>query len=443
MSYLKTVDPKIAQLIKSEEKRQAETLMMIPSENMSSQAVLEAVGSCLGNKYAEGYVFRRYYQGQEFVDQVEALAVERAKKLFNVPYANVQPLSGSPANLAVYLGLLKPGDKIMGLNLAHGGHLTHGAKVSVSSIFYKSVSYTLGKNNKMDYKQIEALALKEKPRLIVAGITAYPLQLDWGKFARIAKKVDAYLMADVAHLAGLIAGGAYPSPVPFAHVVTTTTHKTLRGPRGAMIMVTDQGLKKDPDLAKKIDSAVFPRLQGGPHINTIAGIAVALKEAQTARFKLYARRIVKNSAVLTEELLKYGFNLVAGGSNTHLILIDLLNKRLTGNLAAEALEEAHIVLNRNSVPNDPSTPFYPSGIRMGTPGITTRGMGVREMKQIARMIDAVITDVAKIKQGLNVSTEEEKKTTVRQMIIKRSKKIKEVKKEVKALCKKFPLPKSY
>lgn len=443
MSYLKKTDPQIAKLIKAEDKRQAETLMMIPSENMSSQAVLEAVGSSLGNKYAEGYAFRRYYQGQEFVDQIETIAIERAKKLFNVPHVNVQPLSGSPANLAVYVGLLKPGDKIMGLDLAHGGHLTHGSKVSVSGIYYKSVCYTLGKDGKMDYQQIEKMALKEKPKLIVAGITAYPLQLDWGKFACIAKKIDAYLLADVSHLSGLIAGGAYPSPVPYAHVVTTTTHKTLRGPRGAMIMVTDKGLQKDPDLSKKIDGAVFPRLQGGPHINAIAGIAIALKEASSARFKTYAGKIVKNSEALAKELSKYDFNLVAGGSNTHLILIDLLNKKITGNLAAEALEEARIVLNRNSVPNDPSTPFYPSGIRMGTPGITTRGMGVKEMKQIARMINDVITDVASIKQEMKVSADEEKKSAVRQAIIKKSKVVKEVGKEVKALCKKFSLPKSY
>ncbi len=443
MKYLKKTDPQIFKLIKAEAKRQQETLMMIPSENMTSQAVLESVGSILGNKYAEGYPFKRYYQGQEFVDQIETLAIERAKKVFGVAHANVQALSGSPANLAAYVAMLKPGDKLMGLDLAHGGHLTHGSKVSVSGIFFKSVSYQLGKDGKMDYDAIEKMALKEKPNLIIAGITAYPLQLDWARFAKIAKKIDAFLMADIAHLAGLVAGGAYPSPVPYVHVVTTTTHKTLRGPRGAMIMTTDKGLKKDKDLAKKIDQAVFPRLQGGPHINAIAGIAVALKEAQTARFKKYAAQVVKNSQVLAQILLKHNFNLVAGGSNTHLILIDLINKNVLGNTAAEALEAANIVLNRNSVPNDPSTPFYPSGIRLGTPGITSRGMGVKEMKQIGNAINEVIDDIARIKKEQKITSEQEKKGPVRSELIARSKVVKQIKQEIKALCKKFPVPAEY
>lgn len=443
MKYLKKTDPQIFKLIKAEAKRQQETLMMIPSENMTSQAVLESVGSILGNKYAEGYPFKRYYQGQEFVDQIETLAIERAKKVFGVAHANVQALSGSPANLAAYVAMLKPGDKLMGLDLAHGGHLTHGSKVSMSGVFFKSVSYQLGKDGKMDYDAIEKMALKERPNLIIAGITAYPLQLDWARFAKIAKKIDAFLMADIAHLAGLVAGGAYPSPVPYVHVVTTTTHKTLRGPRGAMIMTTDKGLKKDKDLAKKIDQAVFPRLQGGPHINAIAGIAVALKEAQTARFKKYAAQVVKNSQVLAQILLKHNFNLVAGGSNTHLILIDLINKNVLGNTAAEALEAANIVLNRNSVPNDPSTPFYPSGIRLGTPGITSRGMGVKEMKQIGNAINEVIDDIARIKKEQKITGEQEKKSPVRSELIARSKVIKRVKKKMKALCKKFPVPAQY
>lgn len=340
MKYLEKTDKKILQLIKAEKKRQAETLMMIPSENIASQAVEEAVGSCLGNKYAEGYPYKRYYQGQKYVDQIESLVIERAKKAFKVPYVNVQPLSGSPANLAVYLATLKPKDKIMGLGLDHGGHLTHGSKVSASGIFFNSVSYTLGKNGKMDYKAIEKMALKEKPKLIVAGITAYPLQLDFAKFAKIAQRVNAHLMADIAHLAGLVLGGVYPSPVPFVDIVTTTTHKTLRGPRGAIIMVTNKGLKKDPELGKKIDKAVFPGLQGGPHINAIAGIGVALREAQGKQFEVYAKQVVKNSKVLAKELKKYGFDLVAGGTETHLILIDLQNKGVLGNLAAEALEGA-------------------------------------------------------------------------------------------------------
>jgi glycine hydroxymethyltransferase len=410
---------------------------------MSSRAVLAAVGSSLANKYAEGYPFKRYYQGQQFVDQVEALTIERAKQAFGVPHVNVQPLSGSPANLAAYVAMLKPGDKIMGLDLAHGGHLTHGSKVSASSIFFKSVSYRLGKDGKMDYDAIEKLAIKEKPQVIVAGITAYPLQVDWKRFAQIAHKVNAFLMADIAHLAGLVVGGVYPSPVPYAHIVTTTTHKSLRGPRGAMIMVTEQGLRKDPDLAKKVDQAVFPRLQGGPHINAIAGIGVALKEAQTARFRQYALKIVENSKELAKELKGYGFNLVAGGSNTHLILIDLTNKGVLGNTAAEALEAANIVLNRNSVPNDLNPPFYPSGIRMGTPGITTRGMGKKEMKVIAKCINDIIEDIARMIKAEGITFDQEKKASVRAGLIKKSKLVKEAKKVIKDLCLNYPLPTVY
>jgi len=443
LPHVKKVDPEMTELIRKEAQRQEKTLMMIPSENIASKAVQEAVGSCLGNKYAEGYPNKRYYQGQEFIDQIEKLAKKRAEKAFGVPHANVQPLSGSPANLAVYLGILKPGDTLMGLDLAHGGHLTHGSKVSVSGIYYNSVGYTLGDDGKMDYKAIEKLALKHKPKLIVAGITAYPLQVDWAKFAKIAEKVDAYLMADIAHLSGLVVSGAYPSPVPHVHIVTTTTHKTLRGPRGAMIMVTEKGLKKNEKLAKTIDKAVFPRLQGGPHINAVAGIGVALKEAMTAKFKKYGAQIVKNSETIAAELKKRDFNLVAGGSNTHLILIDLQNKGLIGNLAAEALEAANIVLNRNSVPYDPNPPFYPSGIRMGTPGITSRGMKTREMKIVAKGIADVVEDVARIKQEMGIEFEQEKDKKVRAKIIAKSKVVKRVKKEVLELCKKYPVPESY
>ena len=402
MSYIEKVDSEIAGLIDKEKQRQQETLMMIPSENIASQAVQEAVGSCLGNKYAEGYPFKRYYQGQEYIDQIENLTIERAKEAFKVPYVNVQPLSGSPCNLAVYLGLLEPGDTLMGLALDHGGHLTHGASVSASGKYYRSVQYILGKDGKMDYDLIAKMAVKEKPQLIVAGITAYPLQLDWDKFRKIADSVEAFLMADIAHLAGLVVGGAYPSPVPDVDIVTTTTHKTLRGPRGAMIMVTDRGLKKDPELDKKISKAVFPGLQGGPHINTIAGIGVALKEATTPRFKEYARQIVNNSQRLAAELKGYGFDLVAGGSNTHLLLINLQNKGIIGNLAAEALETANIIINRNAVPFDPNPPFYPSGIRIGTPGITSRGMKEKEIKQIASLINRVIHQVSQVKKDKKI-----------------------------------------
>lgn len=443
LTKMKKVDPTMSELIEKEAERQETTLMMIPSENMTSAAVQEAVGSCLGNKYAEGYPGKRYYQGQEYIDQIERLVIERAKKAFNVPHANVQPLSGSPANLAVYLGILQPGDTLMGLALAHGGHLTHGSPVSASGIYYNSVSYELGKDGVMDYDAIEALALKHKPKLIIAGITAYPLQVDWARFAEIAEKVDAYLMSDIAHLSGLVVSGAYPSPVPHVHIVTTTTHKTLRGPRGAMIMVTEKGLAKNEKLDKKIDGAVFPRLQGGPHINAIAGIGVALKEAMSPNFKKYGAQIVKNSQALVKTLKEHDFDLVAGGSNTHLILIDLSNKNLIGNLAAEALEEAGIVLNRNSVPFDENPPFYPSGIRLGTPGITTRGMKETEMKKIGDWIAAVVDDVAELKAERQLGFADEKKSAVRKEIIAASSAVKEVKAKVEELCQKFPVPDTY
>jgi glycine hydroxymethyltransferase len=443
MKYLKKTDREIAKLIKAEEKRQAETLMLIPSENLASKAVEEAVGSVLANKYAEGYPFRRYYQGQENVDQIESLAMSRAKKLFGVPYVNVQPYSGSPANSAVYFALLNQGEKIMGLNLAHGGHLTHGSPVSFSGKYFQALNYPLTKEGKIDYDFVENLALKEKPRLIIAGITAYPLRVDWKRFGKIADEIGAYLMVDISHLSGLVAAGVYPSPVPYAHIVTTTTHKTLRGPRGAMIMVTDKGLKKDPDLGKKIEKAVFPGLQGGPHINTIAGIAVALKEASTNNFKKYANQIIKNAKVLAEELKKYDFHLVSGGTESHLILIDLTNKKVIGNLAAEALEAAGIVLNRNAVPFDPNPPFYPSGIRLGTPGVTSRGMKEQEMKKIAFWINEIITDISQIKKELKMTFEHEKKLENRKKIINKSKIIKKTKNEVKNLCRKFPVKKIY
>ena len=440
---LKKTDPEMADLIKKECKRQEETLMMIPSENIASEAVQQAVGTCLGNKYAEGYPNKRYYQGQKYVDLIENLTKERAVEAFGVAHANVQPLSGSPANLAVYLGLLKPGDTILGLDLSHGGHLTHGSKVSTSGIYYNSVAYTLNKDGKMDYEAIEKLAIKHKPQIIVAGITAYPLKVNWTKFAKIADKVGAYLMADVAHLAGLIVSGAYPSPAPHVHVITTTTHKTLRGPRGAMIMVTKKGVKKNPDLPKIIDSAVFPRLQGGPHINTIAGIGVALKEAMTPRFKKYGAQVIKNSETLAKELKSKGFHLVAGGSNTHLILIDLKNKGVIGNLAAEALEAANIVLNRNSVPFDTNPPFYPSGIRMGTPGLTSRGMKEAQMLKIANWISEIIEDIARIQKEENITFTQVKKSSMRKKLIASSKKIKIVQEQVLKLCKKFPVLSEY
>lgn len=443
MKYLSKTDPVVAALIKEEDKRQSESLMMIPSENTASYAVEEAVGTSLNNKYAEGYPLKRYYQGQGVVDQVELLAIDRAKKLFSVEDVNVQPYSGSPANFAVYTALLNPGDKIMGLMLASGGHLTHGASVSAVAKYFTSVSYNVNEKGVIDYSELEKLVKKEKPQLIVAGTTAYARLLDWKKFAKIADSVGAYLMADIAHIAGLVAAGVYPSPVPYAHVITTTTHKTLRGPRGAMIMVTKKGVKKDEEIMKKINKAVFPGLQGGPHINTIAGIAVALKEASTPRFKSYAKRIVENASVLATELTKRGFDLVTGGTDSHLILMDLSNKNMGGKVAAEALEEVGIVLNYNAVPYDKKPPFNPSGLRLGTPGITSRGMGKSDMKTIATVMQKTIEALSESKTRLKIEIADEKLKVNRLKIIQGARGLTALKKEILALCKKYPLKKVY
>jgi len=381
---LRRTDPEIYQLIKSEERYEIDSIRLIPSENYASKAVLEASGSILQNKYSEGYSGRRYYEGQRYIDQIETLAIERAKKLFGVEHANVQPYSGSPANLAVYSGLLKPGEIIMGLTLPHGGHLTHGWDASITSRFWKSVPYGVDREtHRIDYDVVRELARKERPRIIVAGATAYPRIIDFKAFGEIAKEVGAYFLADIAHIAGLIAAGAHPSPVPFADVITTTTHKTLRGPRGAMIMCTNA-------VADQIDRAVFPGLQGGPHNQTTAAIGVALKEAAMPEFKSYAHQIVRNAKALAEELLARGFSLVSGGTDNHLILIDLSNKKVTGKKAASALDKAGIVCNSNTVPYDPRKPFSPSGIRLGTPAVTSRGMGEGEMRKIGKWMDDAI-----------------------------------------------------
>jgi glycine hydroxymethyltransferase len=432
-------DSQIYKLIKAEEKRQQEVLEMIPSENYCSKAVLEALGTVLNNKYSEGYPRKRYYQGNDVVDEVEIIAEERAKKLFKVPYVNVQPYSGSPANAAVYFALLDPlKDKIMGLSLAFGGHLTHGASVSFSGKYFKSVQYTLGEDEKLDYDAIEKMALREKPKILVCGTTAYPRKIDFHKFAQIADKIGAYLLADVSHVTGLIIAGVHPSPFPYAHIVMTTTHKTLRGPRGAIIMVTKRGLLKDPDLPSKIDKAVFPGLQGGPHDNQTAGIAVALKEASTQSFKHYAKQIVENAKKLADELKGYGFNLISGGTDNHLLLIDLSNKKVNGSVAALALEIAGIVLNKNAVPNDPMPPFFPSGIRLGTPAITTRGMKEKEMVKIAEWINRVINLSPKIELP---KSPEERKVVWKKVKeeIKHNMALLKIAKEVKILCRRFPL----
>jgi len=382
---------KIFQIIRQEKKRQRDQLHLIPSENYTSAAVIKAVGSILMNKYAEGQAGKRYYQGNQYVDEIEWLARDRAKKLFKVAHVNVQSYSGSPANSAAEMAILNPGDTLMGLALASGGHLTHGhPKITFSGKYFNSVQYTVGKDGWLNYEAIMKLAKKSKPKLIICGTTAYPRILNWKKFRKIADAVDAYLMADIAHIAGLVAGGAHPSPSPWVEVITTTTHKTLRGPRGAMIMVTERGLKKDPQLPDKIDRAVFPGLQGGPHMHTIAGIAVALREAQSKQFKIYAKQIVRNAKALAKEFKQKGYQLVSGGTDNHLLLIDLRNKGVNGVVAAWALEYAGIILNYNSVPFDTNPPFYPSGVRLGTPILTTRGMKEKEMIKVAGWIDQAI-----------------------------------------------------
>lgn len=437
---LKRIDPEIYKLIKKEEKRQNEVLEMIPSENYTSKAVMEALGTILVDKYSEGYPKKRYYQGNKVADEVEILAEERAKKLFNVPYVNVQPYSGSPANSAVFLALLEPlKDKIMGLSLSFGGHLTHGSPVSFSGRYFKTVPYILGKNGFLDYDAIEKLALKEKPKIIVCGFTAYPRIIDFKRFSQIADKVGAYLLADISHIGGLVAAGVHPSPAEYADVIMTTTHKTLRGPRGAMLMVTNKGLKKDKDLAEKIDKAVFPGLQGGPHDNQTAAIAVALKEALTPSFRKYAAQVIKNAKKLAGELNKYDFNLVSSGTDNHLLLIDLSNKNVNGAVAAYALEVAGIVVNKNSVPNDQMPPFYPSGIRLGTPAITTRGFKEKEMIKVAKWINEAINEVKNYQ--LPESKEERKSYWIKfKKDIVKNKKLNTINKEIKQLTSRFPLP---
>jgi glycine hydroxymethyltransferase len=382
---LAKVDPEIAELIDAEEGRQAEKIRLIPSENYVSRAVLEATGSVLTNKYSEGYPGRRYYEGQQFIDPIETLARDRAKKLFAAEHANVQPYSGSPCNLAVYLAFLKPGDTVMGMALPHGGHLTHGWNVSITGTFFRPVQYHVRKETgRIDYDEIRDLAKRERPRLIWAGGTAIPRLIDFDAFAAIAAEVGAVFAADVAHIAGLIAGGVHPSPVAVADVVTTTTHKTLRGPRGAMFLSKTKH-------AQALDRAVFPGLQGGPHNHTTAAIAVALQEAAQPEFAAYARQVVANAKVLAGELTQRGFDLVSGGTDNHLILIDLTNKGVPGKKAAKALDRAGIELNYNTVPFDPRKPFDPSGIRLGTPAVTSQGLKENEMRLIAAWIDRIVS----------------------------------------------------
>ena len=377
-------DPELAAAIAAEVERQQDHIELIASENYVSYAVMEAQGSQLTNKYAEGYPNKRYYGGCEHVDVAEQLAIDRCKKLFGAEYVNVQPHSGSQANQAVYASVLKPGDTILGMSLAHGGHLTHGASVNISGKLYNAVTYGLDENEVLDYAEVERLALEHKPKMIVAGASAYALQIDWGKFREIADKVGAYLFVDMAHYAGLIAGGEYPNPVPFADFVTTTTHKTLRGPRGGVIMC------RDNTHEKALNSAIFPSLQGGPLMHVIAAKAVAFKEALQPEFKEYAKQVKINASAMAEELVKRGLRIISGRTESHVFLVDLRAKNITGKSAEEALGKAHITINKNAIPNDPEKPFVTSGIRVGAAAITPRGFSEADARELANLVADVL-----------------------------------------------------
>lgn len=387
---LQTADLELFDLLERETIRQQDEITLIASENYASPAVREAVGSVLSNKYSEGYAGKRYYEGNDIIDHIELLAIKRATELFGVPHANVQPYSGSPANSEIFFALAEPGSVVMGLKLASGGHLTHGAPVTFSGTYYKSVQFGLTSDARIDYEQMRALALEHRPKIIVLGTTAYPFILDWQRARAIADEVGAFLVADISHIAGLVVAGEHPSPVPYAHVVMTTTHKSLRGPRGAMILVTDEGLAKDADIFKKINTAVMPGMQGGPHNNTTAGIATALLEAARDDYKQYIQQIVVNAKTLASALMAKGVSLVGDGTENHLMVMDFAGHSMgKGTLVSAALNAAGIVTNRNTVPAD-TNPFYPSGVRIGTPAVTTRGMKEHEMEKIAEWIAEVV-----------------------------------------------------
>lgn len=430
VDYLKKSDAAVARLIAAETKRQSETIDLIASENIASYAVREALGSVLTNKYSEGYPSKRYYAGNAVIDEVEELAKTRARKLFGLDKnwsVNVQPLSGSPANMAVYFGLLAPGDTFMAMALSSGGHLTHGDPVNFSGRLFRPVHYGVGKDGYIDYDEVQRIAMREKPKLIVAGFTAYPRTIDFKKFSAIAKEAGAFFMVDMAHIAGLVAAGAHPSPFPYADVVTTTTHKSLRGPRGAIIFsridrkftspfseragFTRNG--KEMTIARAVNRAVFPGLQGGPHDNQTAAIAVCLGEAMKPSFKTYGRQIVKNATALADALQKLGFNLISGGTDNHLMLVDLTDKNMSGLEAQTRLERAGIITSRTTIPHDPRPPYDPSGIRLGTPAITTRGMREKEMCEIAGFI----------REGLDMDAHS----------------LASLRKKIILLCKRFPL----
>jgi len=404
-------DDELAQAIAAEARRQEDHVELIASENYASPRVLEAQGSVLTNKYAEGYPGKRYYGGCEYVDIAEKLAIDRLKQLFGATYANVQPHSGSQANQAVYLALLQPGDTILGMSLAHGGHLTHGAKVNISGKLFNAVQYGVNEQGLVDYDEVERLAVEHKPKMIVAGFSAYSQVMDWARFRAIADKIGAYLFVDMAHVAGLIAAGVYPNPVPHAHVVTSTTHKTLRGPRGGFVIAKDLG----EELEKKLQSIVFPGIQGGPLMHVIAAKAVAFKEALEPSFKDYQAQVVKNAKAMAKTLIERGYKVVSGGTENHLMLVDLIGRDVTGKDAEAALGKAHITVNKNAVPNDPRSPFVTSGLRVGTPAVTTRGYKESDVVELTNWIcdvlDAPNDDAI----------------------------IKKVREQVTAQCKKFPV----
>lgn len=409
MKNLKKADAKVYEAIKGEQKRQEDGLEMIASENYVSKAVLEALGTVFTNKYSEGYPGKRYYGGQDFTDAVEKLAIERAKKLFKAQHVNVQPLSGAPANMIAYSAVLQPGDKVLGMDLSHGGHLTHGHPVTLSAQIYNFVRYKTNRSGEIDYDKLEKMAIKEKPKMMLAGFSAYTRQINYRRFTQIAKKVGAITMFDIAHIAGLIAGKALPNPVPYFDIVTTTTHKTLRGPRGGMIMCKKK-------YAQVIDKATFPGFQGGPHMNNIAAKAVAFGEALKPTFRTYAKNVIKNAQLLEKELLKYRFKVMFGGTENHMLLVDVFgSKNVSGQEAEVALDKIGITVNKNMIPDDPRSPMDPSGIRIGTPAVTTRGIKGKEIRQIA--------------QWINEAIENHKDEKV----------LKKLHKEVKQLCKKFPL----
>lgn len=410
MDTLKQADPQVAEAIDHELNRQRTKLELIASENIVSRAVMEAQGSVLTNKYAEGYPGKRYYGGCEYVDVAEQLAIDRAKELFGAAWANVQPHSGAQANMAVFFALLQPGDTILGMNLTDGGHLTHGSPVNISGTYYKVIPYGVDRETeRIDYDALEKLAAEHHPRMIIAGASAYARIIDFERIAAIAKSVDAIFMVDMAHIAGLVAAGQHPSPVPYADIVTTTTHKTLRGPRGGLI------LGRDEELGKKINKAVFPGIQGGPLMHVIAAKAVALGEALKPSFKEYGAQVVKNAAALADELTQLGYRIVSGGTDTHVMLVDLTNKDITGKEAQTLLDEVNITANRNTIPFEPRSPFVTSGIRLGSPALTTRGFREEDMREVARIIAHV----------LDAPTDESRRA--------------EARRRVDALCKKYPI----